>query len=57
MGQFVFDENLIGTFSFFLAFKHTKEHILIQAHPLQIWNKKIILFSVTVDIFWGPAPS
>ena len=36
MGQFVFDQNLIGIFSFFLALKHTKEHILNQAHPLQM---------------------
>ena len=47
--------NLIFSFSLFLAFKQTKEHILFQAQPLKIINKKecCALYRVTVKICRG----
>ena len=61
MGKFVFDLVKIKTVSFsffsFLVSKQTKEHILFQAQPFKMLNTKLffVLFSLTVNIFWGPA--
>ena len=44
-------------FSSFLAFKQTKEKILIQVQPLKIIKNFLAHFRVTVKIFRGPQPT
>ena len=58
MCKFVFELvkgklNFVLSFSSFLAFKQTKEHILFQTQSLKILNTKLFFahFRVTVNIF------
>ena len=61
MGKFVFDlvkwKTNFFSFFLFLAFIKIKKQILFQEQPLKMLNKKITNFRLTVNIFWGPAPS